>query len=140
MAGDAMFWDSCVLTAYLKDESDIYDVVSISHYLEDARKGKATIYCSTLSAAEVLPSYLKAAPSFDEFMDDYIGAIVMIDPSPNVMSFAGQLRDLPYKKGNSFKRRLSTPDAIMLATAVHIREAYSVTLDYFHTYDGGGKD
>jgi len=42
-------------------------------------------------------------------------AIIIVDATPNVMHLAAQLKDLPYKKGNSAKRRLGTPDAIMLA-------------------------
>lgn len=119
------------------DETHAYDVRSIKQYLSDAQSGKVTIYMSSISAVEILPSKLKKSNSFEDFMDDYQGVIVLSDPGPNVMTLAGRLRDLPYKKGNSEKRRLSTPDAIILATAVHLQEALNVKLDCFHTFDRG---
>ena len=138
MAADNYFWDSCVFSAYLRNETATYDIPSIETYLEDA-KGKAIIYCSSLSSAEVLPSHITNGGTFEDFMADYEGAVVPQDPDPNIMKLSGQFRDLPYKKGNSDQRRLSTPDAIILATAVHLRDSYGVAFTAFHTYDGGGK-
>lgn len=119
------------------DESHAYDVPSIEQYLIDAQNGRVAIYMSSISAAEILPSKLKRSGSFEEFMDDYNGLIFAIDPTPNVMALAGRLRDLPYKKGISERRRLSTPDAIILATAIYIQEALNVKLDCLHTFDRG---
>lgn len=135
------FWDSCVFTAFLLNETHAYDVDSIEQYLGEARDGKCIIYSSTLSSAEVLPSQLKAGSvgSFEEFLEDFKGAIVPIDPNPNVMTLSGLLRDLPYKKGTSTKRKLGTPDAVMLATAIHLRDAHGIPLTCFHTFDKGGK-
>ncbi|QTI81204.1 PIN domain-containing protein (plasmid) [Roseomonas marmotae] len=133
------FWDSCVLIAYLCDETHAYDIDSIKAHLEDARTGRIKIYVSSIAAAEVLPSRLKVAPSFEDFMDDYLSAIVPFDPSPNVMTLAARLRDLPYMDARGQRRTLSTPDAIMLATAVHLGEAWSVRLAAIHTFDKGGR-
>ena len=72
-------------------------------------------------------------------MADYEGAVVPQDADPNIMTLSGRLRDLPYKKGDSNNRRLSTPDAIILATAIHLRDVYGVAFTAFHTFDGGGK-
>ena len=139
MTYENVFWDSCVFSAYLMDEQEAYDVPSIESFLEDAKQGKLKIYASTISSAEVLPSQMKAASSFEAFMDDFEGAIIPIEPNPIVMTLSGRLRDLPYRKGASVNRRLSTPDAIMLATAIHLIEGYRVKLDCLHTFDGGGK-
>lgn len=135
------FWDSCVFAAFLRDEKHAYDIDSIEQYLSDARDGKCVIYSSTMSSAEVLPSHLKntAVGSFEEFLEDFKGAIIPIDPNPNIMTLSGLLRDLPYKKGESTKRRLGTPDAVMLASALHLRDAHSVALTAFHTFDKGKK-
>jgi hypothetical protein len=105
----AYFWDSGVFIAYLCDQKDIYDVLSISRYLDDAKAGDARIYTSTLASAEVLPSHLVKAGTFEEFLEDFQGAVV------------------------------TTPDSILLATALHVQEDYGVKLDAFHTFDGGGK-
>jgi hypothetical protein len=132
------FWDSCVFRAYLSDERNDYDVDSLIQFLEEAQDKKIQIYCSTLSVVEILPSHMKIGfPSFEAFLSDFHGVIVSIDPNPLITSLAARLRDLPYRKGASAGRRLGTPDAIILATAIHLEQAYQIKLDAFHTYDKG---
>lgn len=138
-APENYFWDSCVFSAYLRDETAAYDIPSIESFLADAKDGKIKIYCSSLSAGEVLPSHIKTGGTFGDFIADYEGVVVPHDADPNVMRLCGELRDLPYRKGDSANRRLSTPDAIILSTAVHLRDAYGVAFAAFHTFDGGGK-
>src|SRR5690348_3451547 len=93
-----LFWDSCVFTAFLRDERHAYDVDSIAQYLRDAREGKLRIYTSSLVFAEILPGSLSkpGIGSFQDFVDDFQGAIIVVEASPNVMQLAGRLRDLPY--------------------------------------------
>jgi predicted nucleic acid-binding protein len=136
-----MFWDSCVFCALLYDQHQIYDLNSIQQYLREATEGKHRIYTSSLVFAEVVPSQIKktGVGTFQQFIDDFQGAILVIDPSPNVMHRAGVLRDLPYKKQNAPKRRLATTDAIMLASCLYLVEALNVAVDFFHTYDDGKK-
>jgi hypothetical protein len=136
-----LFWDSCVFTAFLRNEQAYYDVNSIEQFLIESRDGKYRIYTSSLVFAEVLPSSITKPEigSFLDFVDDFRGAVIIIDASPDVMQLAGRLRDLPYRKGTSTRRRLATPDAIMLASAVHLVHVFSVNLDFFHTYDDGKK-
>jgi predicted nucleic acid-binding protein len=136
-----LFWDSCVFQAFLKDESHAYDVDSISQYLNDAKSGNVQIYTSSIALAEIVPSSIQksAALSIEAFLDDFRGAITVISPSPNVMIQAGRLRDLPYKKGKSPGRRLSTPDAIMLASCIELVESFGVSILSFHTFDNGKK-
>ncbi|HLW93030.1 MAG TPA: hypothetical protein VKS78_17240, partial [Roseiarcus sp.] len=118
--------------------------------LEDLKEKKVQIYTSSIVFAEVLPSALKKPEigSFQAFLKDFEGMINVIDATPNVMQLAGLLKDLPYKKivGKDAKdgpiiatRRLSTGDAIMLATCAHLIEAFKVKVDAFHTYDQGKK-
>src|SRR5712671_1162931 len=113
-----LFWDSCVFYAYLNDERAAYDVDSIAQYLQEARNGRHRIYASSLVLAEVTPSAITRPDigSFQQFIDDLQGAVVLGDPTPNVMHAAARLKDLPYRKGNSPGRRLGTADAIMLAS------------------------
>jgi len=132
-------WDSCVFIAYLCDERHAYDIESIKSHLEDAKQGRTQIHVSTIAAAEVLPSRLRPPSSFNEFMDDLTGAVVFFDPSPNIMRLAGQLRDLPYAGQDGKRRSLSTPDAIMLATAVHLQEEWNVNLSAIHSFDKNGR-
>lgn len=133
-----LFWDSCVFTAFLRDERAAYDINSIAQYLTEARDGKHRIYTSSLVFAEVLPSSMTPGiGSFQDFVDDLQGAIVIIDASPNVTQRAGLLRDLPYRKGASANRRLATPDAIMLASALYLADAMGIRLNALHTFDNG---
>jgi predicted nucleic acid-binding protein len=134
-----LFWDSCVFTAFLRDEKDIYDVNSIAQYLAEAREGTHRIYTSSLVFSEVLPSSLTkpGLGSFQDFVDDFQGSIIIIEASPNVMQLAGRLRDLPYRKSNSRGRRLATPDAIILASCVYLADAIGVRVNAFHTFDDG---
>jgi hypothetical protein len=62
---------------------------------------------------------------------------MLIDPSPNIMILAGQLKDLKYTKNNTKGRQLGTPDAIMLASCVYLRDVLGVDVHHFHTYDNG---
>jgi hypothetical protein len=133
-----LFWDSCIFTAFLRDERGAYDINSIEQYLTEAREGKHQIYTSSLVFAEVLPSSMKPGiGSFQDFVDDFQGAIIIVDASPNVTQIAGRLRDLPYRKGTSSGRRLATPDAIMLASGLYLVEAIGIRLNAFHTFDDG---
>jgi predicted nucleic acid-binding protein len=135
------FWDSCVFHALLANDTASYDVASIAQFVEEAKEGKHRIFASTLVLAEVLPSII-ADPSFGSIQDfaaDLQGAIVLIDPMPPIMHAAAMLRDVPYSKNGAKSRRLSTTDAIMLASAIYARDALGVDLDCFHTFDEGKK-
>jgi predicted nucleic acid-binding protein len=133
------FWDSCVFIAFLRDEQAIYDVQSIAQYLEETRQGQHKLYTSSLVFAEVLPSSLtnREVGSFQDFVNDFQGAIIIVDASPIVTQIAGRLRDLPYRKGTSPGRRLATPDAIMLASCLYLVDAVGVRVNAFHTFDNG---
>ena len=131
------FWDSCVFTAFLKGE-DTYDLNSIEQYLREAKSGDVMIHASTISSVEVLPSQIKNGGSFEDFLQDFQGAVHAIDPNPNIMKRAGLLRDINYCKGAG-ERRLGTPDAIILATALYVQEAEGIKLEALHTNDMGKK-
>lgn len=136
-----LFWDSCVFSAYLREEAHAYDVASIEQYLEEARDGKWVIHTSTIASLEILPSQIikSGIGSFEDFLADFSGVVVPMDANPNVMRLSGLLRDLPYAKGASKKRRLTAADAIMLASAIQLRDDWGVPIHKFHTFDKGGK-
>lgn len=138
-----LFWDSCIFDAYLYDQSALYDVLSIGQYLEDAKRNPplCVIYTSSVVFVEVLSSKIKrpAVGSMLDFVNDFVGQIIVIDATVNVMHLAGQLRDIPYKKAPSESRVLSTGDSIMLASCLYLEEAYGVRIDEFHTFDAGKK-
>ena len=85
------------------------------------------------------PLLNRISGTFQEFIDDLQGAVILVDPSPDVMRRAALLKDLPYKRGTSKGRRLSTTDAIMLASCIEIRDSWGVSIDAFHTFDDGKK-
>ena len=133
-----LFWDSNVFMAFLQNQQDAYNIDHIEQFLYEARGGRHQIYTSSLVFAEVLPSSMNPGiGSFQNFVDDFQGAIVVVDASPNVMQIAGRLRDLPYRKGTSTNRRLFTPDAIMLASSIFLGEAMGIPITAFHTFDDG---
>lgn len=136
-----LFWDSCVFNAFLYDEKSKYDVDSIVQYIEESRQGEYKIYTSSIILTEIASSKIRiqSIGSGIDFLNDLVGACVVIDASVNILDLAGRLRDIPYKKNQSDKRQLTTGDAIMLATALHLEEAYGLKIDAFHTFDNGGK-
>ena len=134
------FWDSCVFYAYLDDQTTL-DNSGIEQFLHEAQHGKHRLYASSLVLAEVVPSAIRKSGigTFQSFINDLQDAITIVTPSPDVMHRAALLKDLPYKKGTSKGRRLSTTDAIMLASCLEIKEAWGVNIDAFHTFDDGKK-
>lgn len=138
---EKLFWDSCVFNALLYDETTSYDVDSIQQYLDEARDGKYVIYTSSVFLAEIAHSKIKkiGVGGPNEFLNDLQGVVVVIDASLEIMELAGRLKDIPYRKQDSTKRRLGTGDAVMLATALNLQDAYEVEIDRFHTFDNGGQ-
>ena len=135
-----LFWDSCIFYAYL-DSQTTHNIYGIEQYLDEARSGEHRLYASSLVLAEVVPSAITKPEvgTFQSFIDDLQGAVTIVTPSPNVMHQAAVLKDLPYRKAGSKGRRLSTTDAIMLASCLEIRDDWGVKIDAFHTFDDGKK-
>jgi hypothetical protein len=73
--------------AFLRNEHTAYDVNSIEQYLTEFRNGRYRIYTSSLVFAEVLPSSIIKTDigSFSDFVNDFRGAVIIIDASPDVM-------------------------------------------------------
>ena len=135
-----LFWDSCIFYAYL-DSLTTHDISGIEQFLHEARDGEHQIYASSLVLAELVPSAITKSGigSFQNFIDDLQGAVTIVTPSPDVMHRAALLKDIPYRKSSSKGRRLSTTDAIMLASCVEIVETWELDIDAFHTFDDGKK-
>lgn len=136
-----LFWDSCVFSAFLYDESQTYDLAPIEQYLSEAKSGAHRIYTSSVVFAEVASSKIKrkSPGTMNDLIRDFTGSIIVIESSVPVMQLSGRLKDIRYKKGVSDKRVLSTGDAVMLATALHLEDAYGVKVDAFHTFDNTKK-
>jgi len=134
-----LFWDSNVFIAFLNKESEAYDIDSIAQYIEETQNNKHRIFTSGIAFVEITSSRIRNPnyDTFQEFLDDFESLIIPISPDPNILTLAGELKDLKYKKNNSNKRILTTGDATMLATALELEEVYSTSIDYFHTFDKG---
>lgn len=134
----AYYWDTCVFIAFLGNERDAYGTVidDIQQFLDEASRGECEIHCSTITIAEITRSNCKRADHFDEFMERWGGGIIPISPDPNTMRIASELRSAIYSKTGG-ERKLHTPDAIHLASAITLTDAYGVNIDEFHTFDSG---
>jgi hypothetical protein len=134
-----LFWDSCVFDAYLYDQRS-YDLASIEQFLTEAKQKPPAfiIYTSTFVFVEVANSKIRKPDigSMEDFVRDFVGQIVVIDASPNVNILAGKLRDIPYRHATATGSHvLDAGDAVMLATALFLKDGYGVTIDEFHTFD-----
>ena len=134
-----LFWDSNVFIAFLNKEIGAYDIDSIAQYIKETQEKKHHIFTSNMVFAEITPSKIADSDysKFQEFLDDYEGLITPIGADPNILTLAGNLKDLKYKKGDSYKRILTTGDATMLATALELEDVYGAPVDHFHTFDKG---
>ncbi|GBQ62267.1 hypothetical protein AA103196_0264 [Ameyamaea chiangmaiensis NBRC 103196] len=141
------FWDSCALIEYLNDDNDTDKKHNLQWFLNDAKNGKCKIHISTISLAEILPSRIVNGiyGNIDNFLSDFQGHLIPVTPNTNIMRMAAKLRDQQYQKfvsqasGYSSPRRLDSPDAIILASAVYLEKANGIKFEAFHTYDNGGK-
>lgn len=135
------YWDSCVFIAMLNDDRTAYgDIIDdLNQFATEAKSGAHVIHCSTITIAEITKKNMKpgAYPDFSAFLRDFRGAVVPIAPDPNIMAVASELRSLIYTK-TSGERKLHTPDAIHLASALALVESYGIgELTAFHTFDDG---
>lgn len=135
------YWDTCIFIAHLNDDRGAYGstIDDIGQFLDEAKVGKCRIHCSTLTIAEITKHNMKPGEhrSFSSFLADFRGAVIPLAPDPNIMALASELRSLTYTKTGGV-RKLHTPDAIHLASAIALVETYGIgQLDAFHTFDNG---
>jgi predicted nucleic acid-binding protein len=133
------YWDACVFLAYLNKEASYgIHIDHIDQFLDDAKAGHCRLYTSTITLAEITKLNLKSPEygNFSEFLVNFRSVIVPVDPNPQAMLKASHLRGMIYTKTTG-KRKLATPDAIHIATAMALGDTFGVTLDAFHTFDAG---
>lgn len=125
------YWDTCVFIAYLNDDRDAYGSIidDIGQFLDEALRGEVRIHCSTITIAEITRSNMAAGRrgNFPEFLQAHQSAVVAVTPDNNIMSLASELRSLTYTKTGGI-RKLLTPDAIHLASAIALDNYYGVSL------------
>lgn len=139
---DNLFWDTCVFIRYLAGDRKAACFEDIELFVEEAKQKKRKIYFSTLTFAEIKHEHFKGAGfgSISEFFRDMGSNFIPIEPVPNILICAGELRSVktqnPYPKAET-TRDLATPDAILLQTCVFIRDILGVDDIIFHTFDEG---
>ena len=139
---ECMYWDSCIFIRYLTNSpNDRVD--DIARYISDAKKGDRKIYFSTISYAEIRQEHLRKRGfgTIQEFFSDFDRAFSPIEPSPNILIAAGQIRGIapvnPSDPKTDRHRVIGTPDAIHLMTCLHARDVLKIDGIVFHTFDAG---
>ncbi len=139
-----IFWDSCVFFRFLTENpKELVD--DIARYITDARDGRRKIYFSTIAYAEISQKALskKRYKSIEDFFNSWSRTFIPIDPNPNILIKAGQLRDTESvnpsdpKIKEERKRVIGIPDAIHLTTCLYLRDVLGISDIVFHTFDAG---
>jgi predicted nucleic acid-binding protein len=133
-----IYWDSCVFYRFLTQKPFNF-VDDISRFIEDAKKGTRKIYCSTIVLAEIRAEALKRG-NIQDFFASLKSAVNLVDPDPNIMIMAGQLKDSRAVNPGDIKgkaRVVGTADAIHLATCIYLRDQLGISDVVFHTFDDG---
>lgn len=142
-----IFWDSCVFIRYLTELPSDF-VGDISAYIKDVKDGSRKVYYSTIVYTEIRQRYFdypgqNGTGSYRgtvELFEDLGRNFIPIEPSPNILLDAGQMRSVdsvnPDPKALS-NRVLSTPDAIHLATCLFARDVFGLDEIVFQTFDAG---
>lgn len=124
---DTYYWDACLFLAWLKDEKRRQgEMEGIREQVERVRRNEIRVITSALTYSEVTAAKIpnETADAFANVMQRK--NIRLIDVSVPIARKAGELKDFYAAKGG---KRLGTPDAIHLATAI-IYQAKE-----FHTFD-----
>jgi hypothetical protein len=101
-----LYWDSCVFIRFLtRSPTDLLS--DIDQYMREAKAGKLLIHCSALVFTEIKPRFLKPAfGTIDAFFAVLGSAVAPFDPNPNILSWAGRLRDhVPVNPSDPLRRR-----------------------------------
>jgi predicted nucleic acid-binding protein len=131
---EVYYWDACIYLAWLKNERAAYGDTSINalaRIAKDHFDRKVAIVTSTLTLIEVLSSSLteEQETRFHHCFRPFDHVLYEVDPPIALKAREFRERCLKDKSG----KKLATPDAIHLATAIICKA------DAFITFDDGGK-
>ena len=125
MKSDIICWDSCVLIDWIKGDEPgrMPDITSI---VESITNKQYRLVVSALIYAEVLESAMPvgAINQFEDFMKNR-EQVEVVAVDIRVAKKAQMIRNMSHKNG----KKIRTPDAVHLATAV-VSKA-----EFFHTFD-----
>jgi predicted nucleic acid-binding protein len=119
------YWCSCAFILWLNGRGALEDIEGLAEAARNVEKGDADLFTSAITRTEVLRGKMTDVQR-EKFSKLFQRRnVVQIDVTTRVLDMAGKIRE--------WNGKISTPDAIHLATAI-LYEA-----DEFHTTDGGGK-
>jgi len=127
---DVIYWDSCVFYAFLKaEEHRKGELNSIKQAQREFDIGKIVLVTSTITLAEVLPSKLtdEQKQLFESISRR--SNFSWVDVSLPVANLAVNLRSNYTESREDKEFRLSTPDAIHIASAIAHKSTRLVTFD-----------
>ncbi len=125
---NSYYWDTCLFISWLADEKrPAGDMDGAREIIEQIKRRDGSIITSALTIAEVLSSKFPAGVFnlFEDLLKRTNITIVSVDRK--IAKLAGDLRVHHEKE----RRKLKTPDAIHLATAI------INGVSEFHTFDDG---
>ncbi len=139
-----LIWDSCCFIRFVT-RSPIDLTSDLDQFIQDAKEVKFRIFYSTVVYTEFRPRYFKGSKygEISKFFSDFGRAFYLIDPNPNILMWAGRLRDADPvnpsdpKIADELKRRVGAGDAIHLATAVYLRDVFGHSNIVMHSFDHG---
>jgi predicted nucleic acid-binding protein len=117
-------WDSCTYISLLTGEKRTAEEMKKLHGIEQmVNEGRAVVFTSTVTMVEVLAC--KMTPEQAKKFKGLIG-----NPDTPFMPVDTKVAELAHEIRSFYDGKVSVPDAIHLATAIHFEAAA------FHTYDG----
>jgi predicted nucleic acid-binding protein len=141
MAGGRLiyYWDTAPLIAWITDEKrdDPSEMAGLAEVVELVERGRAVLMTSVLWRAEVLDLHLTPMQrrKLDAVFDGQNVIELQIDS--RIMDLTSEIRNFhSSSKRKDTIKKISVPDAIHLASAIHYGASE------FHTFDGkrGGKN
>jgi predicted nucleic acid-binding protein len=128
------YWDTCLFLAWIKDEQrKSGEMDGVREVVARAKRRECKIITSALTLVECLESKLPVG--MDRLFKDMLKRVNRLSMDIKVAELAHDIRDYYMKLATEFAgKKLTTPDAIHLATAILYRA------DEFHTFDDGKTD
>ena len=124
-ANPLYYWDTCLFLAWIKDEQRRSgEMDGVREIIERSKRRDCRIMTSAITTVEVLQSTIPAG--VDTMFVGLMKRVSRVSVDIKVAQLAHDIRDHYAKTGG---RKLKTPDALHLATAILNRA------DEFHTFD-----
>lgn len=123
-ANPLYYWDTCLFLAWLKDESrPTGEMDGVREIIERSKRRDCRLMTSVLTSIEVLQAKIPAG--FDTHFTALLRRVNRVGLETKIAGVAHDIRNSYAIRG----KKLETPDAIHLATAIIYRA------DEFHTFD-----